>query len=70
MDGSVDVPVVRLPPPPPLTAEEQRRAFEVMEQLAEIRAMWRKARGGKSFPNSWEEFPNLYEPDDEDYAGS
>lgn len=49
---------------PPLTEEEQRRWFEVLEQLDRRRAELLAERGGVLFPNSWEEFPD---PGDEIY---
>jgi hypothetical protein len=57
----------QIKPRPPLTDEERTRALEALADLGRMRAESLAARGGKLYPNSWEEFPNLYESDDEDY---
>lgn len=58
----------------PLTAEEQRKWFEVLEILDRHRAEQLARRGGKLYPNAWEEFPDpgdeIYdEPTDSDGGG-
>lgn len=62
--------VPRIPPLPPLTEEEQRRMAEALDELRRRRKEILAAHGGVPFPNSWEEFPDLYEEMDPTYPRS
>ena len=56
-----DIDIPRIPSPPRLTDEERRRLMETLEELRRWREEQLAARGGKLYPNSWEEFPDLYD---------
>ena len=58
-----------LPPLPPLTSGEQRKLFAALDRLARRRAELLAARGGRLYPNSWEEFPNVLDDHEEHTTG-
>ena len=54
---ALDVPPISSPRPP--TDEERREMLATLEELRRGRAAILAVRGGKFYPNSWEQFPDL-----------
>ena len=56
-----DIEFPTIPPLPPLTEDERQRMRVLLEELRLERERILALRGGKLYPNSWEEFPDLYD---------